>query len=195
MPNFLGRACTYPSCNFWHPPVCLNYESESGCKYGDKCRFAHVEAEEKPSKKSKKGGAKGSVALLKESIRWGCVSPDSHPRNLFCGKKEYCDRITPFHSPRARGTTQKTGKERVHREASFKSLNVTSAIRALPDLRTGHKTKSCTKQDAPAEKHGTWRKMSTRSNISIKATFYSPIEARAMPAPHFKISRGTRIRG
>ena len=42
--------------------------------------FDIVEAEEKPSKKSKKGGAKGSVALLKESTQFGCVSQDSYPR-------------------------------------------------------------------------------------------------------------------
>ena len=29
--NVLRGECTYPSCNFWHPPVCLDYKSESGC--------------------------------------------------------------------------------------------------------------------------------------------------------------------
>ena len=29
---------------------------------------------EKPNEKSKKGGAKGSVARLKESIQFGCIS-------------------------------------------------------------------------------------------------------------------------
>ena len=33
-----------------------------------------------PSKKSKKGGAKGSVASLKESVQLGCVSQDAYPR-------------------------------------------------------------------------------------------------------------------
>ena len=42
--------------------------------------FRHVEAQSKPSKMSKKGGAKGSVALLKESAQLGCVSQDSYPR-------------------------------------------------------------------------------------------------------------------
>ena len=54
--------------------------SESGCKYGDKCHFRHLEADGQPSNKSKKGGAKGPVALLKESIQLGCVSQDSYPR-------------------------------------------------------------------------------------------------------------------
>ena len=69
-----------PSCKFWNPPVCLNYKFEKGCVHGDKCHFRHVEAEGKPNKKSKKGGAKRSVAILKESFPLGCVSQDSYPR-------------------------------------------------------------------------------------------------------------------
>ena len=30
--------------------------------------------------KSKKSGAKGSVAVMKESMQFGCVSQDFHPR-------------------------------------------------------------------------------------------------------------------
>ena len=40
----------------------------------------HVEAEGKSSKRSKKGGAKGSVTILKESIQLGCASQDSYLR-------------------------------------------------------------------------------------------------------------------
>ena len=42
--------------------------------------FPTLQAEGKPSKKSKKGGARGSVAMLKESMQMGCVSQDSYPR-------------------------------------------------------------------------------------------------------------------
>ena len=55
------RNCTNPSCNYWHPPVCEGYFSEAGCRKSRNCYFRHVELEEKPNKKSKKGGAKGSV--------------------------------------------------------------------------------------------------------------------------------------
>ena len=44
------------------------------------CHFRHVEAEERPSKKSKKGGAKGSVAFVKAFTQLGCVSQDSYAR-------------------------------------------------------------------------------------------------------------------
>ena len=54
--------------------------------YDDKCRFRHVEEYVKPNKKSKKGGAKGSVAILKESTQWGCVSQQSYPRKSILRK-------------------------------------------------------------------------------------------------------------
>ena len=54
--------------------------SVSGCKCGDKCKFLHTEAGGKPSKKPKKGGAKGSVALLEQTVQFGCVSHDSPQR-------------------------------------------------------------------------------------------------------------------
>ena len=40
----------------------------------------YVEAEGKPSKRSKKGGAKESVATLKESKQLECASQDSYLR-------------------------------------------------------------------------------------------------------------------
>ena len=38
---------------------------------------------ESPAKAQKKGDAKGSVAILKESIQLGCVSQESYPRKSF----------------------------------------------------------------------------------------------------------------
>ena len=87
-------------------------------------------------------------------------------KNLHQGKKEKWDQITPSTSPRARGTTEKFGNERVHHEASFQSV-----IRVLPELGKEHKTKPRTKKDAPAEYHGTWPKMSTSSKIRVKLRF------------------------
>ena len=63
------RICNNPSCGCWPPAVCPNYKSKNGCTFGNKCFFRHVGAEQKPSKESKKGGAKGSLASVKESTR------------------------------------------------------------------------------------------------------------------------------
>ena len=70
----------HPSCSYRHPPVCQNYILETGCRCGKNCNFRHVELEEKPNKKSKKGGAKGPVAMLKELAQMNCVSQDPHPK-------------------------------------------------------------------------------------------------------------------
>ena len=54
--------------------------SKKGSENGDKCHYRHVEGVGMPSKREKKGGAKGSVVILKESTHLGCVSQDSYPR-------------------------------------------------------------------------------------------------------------------
>ena len=53
----------------------------------EKCRFRHAEVDGQPSKKSKKSGVQGSVALLKESKQLGCVSQDSHPSKSILRKE------------------------------------------------------------------------------------------------------------
>ena len=80
---------------------CLKTTSLRPDAYGRSCSFRHVEADEKPSEKSKKGGAEGSVALLKESTQLGCVSQYSYPRTSSYVKQENSDQNTPSTSPRA----------------------------------------------------------------------------------------------
>ena len=86
IPCKFGATSKNPSCNCWHPPVCHHHKTESGCKYGKKCRFRHDDDEEAPSKKSKKESAEGSVASLKEEVQIGCVSQDSDPQKSILRK-------------------------------------------------------------------------------------------------------------
>ena len=58
---------TIHSVKKWHPPECLFYESENGCRFGEKCSYAHRQVDEQPCKKSKKNGDKSAVAMLKKS--------------------------------------------------------------------------------------------------------------------------------
>ena len=44
----------------------LLYKSENGCRFGEKCSYAHRQVEEQPSKRSKKNGDKSAVAMLKK---------------------------------------------------------------------------------------------------------------------------------
>ena len=64
--DYLKGTCTNSFCEKWHPPGCLFYKSESGCRFGEKCSYAHRQVEEQPSKRSKKNGNKSTVAMLKK---------------------------------------------------------------------------------------------------------------------------------
>ena len=65
--DHLKGTCTNSFCEKWHPPECLFYKSENGCRFGEKCSYAHRQVEEQPSKRSKKNGDKSAVAMLKRN--------------------------------------------------------------------------------------------------------------------------------
>ena len=50
----------------WHPPECLFYKTKSGCRFGEKCSFAHRQVDELPTKRSKSNNDKSAVAMLKK---------------------------------------------------------------------------------------------------------------------------------
>ena len=53
--------------DYWHPPVCQNYKTESGCKLGEKCVFSDKEVDSLLNQKATKSGGKGSDASSKNS--------------------------------------------------------------------------------------------------------------------------------
>ena len=74
------RIAPNPLCDSWHPPVCQNYKTQSGCRFGGKCSFLHREAERQPNRRTKNGGGKASVALVKNVKQLRCVFQDvGHP--------------------------------------------------------------------------------------------------------------------
>ena len=77
--DYLKGTCTAPFCEEWHPPECLFYKSENGCRFGEKCSYAHRQVDEQPSKRSKKNGDKSTVAMLKRTRQLGCVFQDMEP--------------------------------------------------------------------------------------------------------------------
>ena len=77
--DYLKGTCTNSFFEKWHPPECLFYKSESGCRSGEKCSNAHRQVNEQPSKKSQKNGSKSAVAILKITRQWGCVFQDMEP--------------------------------------------------------------------------------------------------------------------
>ena len=62
----LWRNCNNSFCENWHPPECFSSKTKSGCRFGEKCSFAHRQVDEQPTKRSKKSDGKSAVALLKK---------------------------------------------------------------------------------------------------------------------------------
>ena len=79
--DYLKGTCTTPFCEKWHPPECLFYKSENGCRFGEKCSYAHRQVDEQPSKRCKTNGDKSAVAMLKITRQLGCVFQDMEPPN------------------------------------------------------------------------------------------------------------------
>ena len=54
-------------------------QSESACKFGNKCSFPHRKVEDQPNKKPKQSGDRSAVATVKDVRQLGCVLQDTEP--------------------------------------------------------------------------------------------------------------------
>ena len=91
--DYLKGTCTTPFCKKCHPPQCLFYKSEYGCRFGEKCSYAHRQVDEQPSKRSKKNGDKSAVAMLKITRQLGCVFQDMKPPKSILRKSSDMQRL------------------------------------------------------------------------------------------------------
>ena len=64
--DYLRGTCNNSFCERWHPPECLFYKNKNGCRFGEKCSFAHRQVDAQPTKWSKSNNDKSAVALLKK---------------------------------------------------------------------------------------------------------------------------------
>ena len=64
--DYLKGTCSISFCEMWHPPECLFYKTKSGCRFGEKCSFAHRQVDEQPSKRFRNNDDKSAVAILKK---------------------------------------------------------------------------------------------------------------------------------
>ena len=67
--DYLRGTCNNSCCEKWHPPECLYYKTKSGCRFGEKCSFAHRQVDEEPTKRSKSNIDRSAVAMLKKG-KW-----------------------------------------------------------------------------------------------------------------------------
>ena len=64
--DYFRGTCHKSFCQRWHPPECLYYKTKSGCRFGEKCSFAHRQVDTQPTKWSKSNNDKSAEALLKK---------------------------------------------------------------------------------------------------------------------------------
>ena len=87
--DYFGGTCNNSFCEKWHPPECLFYKTKSGCRFGEKCSFAHRQVDAQPTKRSEKNDDKSAVAILKKGD-WqerGPVTDQCHDRRVKLDKR------------------------------------------------------------------------------------------------------------
>ena len=143
-----------------------------------------------PAKNQKKGGAKGSVPLLKESIQLGYVSQDLHPR------KSILRRERKLRSNRAVKLSKGTWHQMKIRERKRSIAVNYSEVRifmseVFAHLRLGERSQDVTLHQERCARRAAWNlaKNIYKHKNAETASFYSPIEARATPAPTSKSPR------
>ena len=80
--GYLRGTCNNSFCER-HPPECLFYKNKNGCRFGEKCSFAHRQVDAQPTKWSKSNNDKSAVAILKKGD-WherGPVTDQGHDRS------------------------------------------------------------------------------------------------------------------
>ena len=71
----LKGTCTTPFCEKWHPPECLFYKSENGCRLV-KSALMRISRLMNSQAKGLQNGDKSAVAFLNSIRQLGCVSQD-----------------------------------------------------------------------------------------------------------------------
>ena len=81
--DYLKGTCHNSFCVKWHHPEFLIYKTKSGCRFGEKCSYAHRQVDEQLTKRSNKNDDKSAVAFLKKGDRHerGPVTDQCHDRS------------------------------------------------------------------------------------------------------------------
>ena len=176
--DYLKGTCTNSFCEKWHPPECLFHKSKSGCRFGEKCSYAHRQVDEQPSKRSKKNGDKSAVAMLKKHEQhhrtWRPVVFDSS------NTRQLCCVFQDMEPPKSSSMSWKSSDIRkpircvkftkaVARHADIRDQNpslgmicqviLISVTPMLQNLRIGLRKRRNGKSDVSVKQRGSWPKV------------------------------------
>ena len=202
----LKGTCTNSLCENWHPPECLYYKSEKGCRFGEKCSHAHRQVEEQPSQRSQKNGDKSAVAMLKRNGHhhrtglpvFGCLFIKYTTIGLrisgygaaevfidFAEKLKHTD-TNPMCKIHKSCCTSRTFETKILRPDWFAQVNLISVAPTLQNLRIGLRKRRNGKSKVPVKQRGSWPKSVQKFKKKNKATFFSSPENRCRPASTLK---------
>ena len=71
--NYLKETCTNPFCEKWHPPECLLYKSDNGCRFGEKCSYAHRQVDKKDWRQKCSGYVENYTTIRLRMSRYGAA--------------------------------------------------------------------------------------------------------------------------
>ena len=177
--DYLRRTCNNSFCGKWHPPECLFYKTKRGCRFGEKCSFAHRQVDEQPTKRSKKNDDKSAVAMLKkgdwhESVREPVINY-GHDRSRRSDKKRdhelergptgrrtsnarqlgcIFQDMTPPKSILRKCTDTLEFDTKILRSDMFAQVNLMSVAPTLQNLRIGPRRRQNGKSKVPAKQRG-----------------------------------------
>ena len=195
---YLKGTCTRSPCEYWHPPECQFYKTETGCKAGDKCLFPHQTVDEQQNKKPKKellpkkreSDDKNAVAIVKSVSQVGSVSQDSDAlvsqgrQSRGNPMQKVLKPFKGYDSQILRDVTRVSGKRKDHRWEKQMSQFFISEIHTVWNLRTGPLKRLKDSNDASVA----WNLAQNIYKLKEKdeATFYSPAEEWVLSAASTK---------
>ena len=181
-------------------------KSEGGCRFGEKCSYAHRQVEEQPSKRSKKNGDKSAVAMLKKdeqhyrkerpvvydhssnTRQLGCVFQDMEPPK----SSSILRKSSEIRKPIRRAKLTKV----VLRHANIRDQNPSLGMICPGELH--QRCPNAPKFEDRSQEETEWQEQGAReaawklarSVLKLKeherATFFSPSENRCLPASNLK---------
>ena len=155
--DYLKGTCNNSFCEKWHPPECLFYRTKSGCRFGEKCSYAHRQVDEQPSKRFKNNGDKSAVAMLKKHgphDRTGrpVVCDSSNTRQLGCVFQD-------MEPPKSSSISRKSSEIR----KPIRRVKLTRAVARHADIRDQNPSLGLICPGEPHQRSPTLQKFEDRS--------------------------------
>ena len=185
--NFLKGICTKSPFDYWHPPDCQLFQSETGCKFGDKCSFAHKQVEGQPSKKPKKDGDKNAVAIMPDVRQLGCVFQDIEPSESLSILRKGTKILGPIRRVRFSTATLRHANIRENKGQSLGKIQVKVLHQRSPyAMKFEDSSQEEIERQERCARGDAWRlaKNIFKLKETDKATFFSPTNEWCLPAPY-----------